>query len=413
MALARRRSYAIARWRELNWRSRARLDLSGAALSGAKLPGVDLSHDDLSGVDLTSADLHGANLTGAKLESAYLSRSNLSWSNLREAHLRGVSLVRANLKGSNLQGVDLGAADLSWADLSMADLTGANLSEADLTGSVLAQADLTGASLCRATMTSTDLDIANLDRVDLRLASLVHASLDGTLLSSVRLEMTLFGDCDMSRVLGLESARHDGPSIIGLDTLLRSRGMLPGPFLLGAGVPAALMEIHARAGLATSGCSHILLMGSVKDAPFIKRLEQDLRAFGLACWRLLVDDEEALLHDGAFPPVQRLAYYDQKLLVCSQSSLESPYGWRFFEQVASSRSRPGAQGKGIIPLTLDRSLAAKPGRLCDDLRSRPDVDFTRWEQDGVYEEQLKKLVAMLKYGEGPARPDEPLSPVGN
>jgi uncharacterized protein YjbI with pentapeptide repeats len=413
VALARRRSFAIARWREEHWRSRARLDLSGAYLSGAKLPGADLAHDDLGGVDLTSADLHGANLSGTNLEAAHLSRANLSRARLPGANLKGVSLVRANLKGSNLQGVDLSEADLSYADLSLTDLSRANLAHADLTGADLSQSDLSGACLCQAVMTTTNLDIANLDRADLRRAALVRASLDGTLLSHVRLEMTLFGDCDLSRVLGLASAQHSGPSIVGLDTLVRSGGSLSPDFLRQAGLPPVLAGLQDQLGQGSSRHPRVLLVGSIKDAGFIGRLLGDLRGLGLACWTQPVDDEEALLSDGVFPPAQRLAYYDQMVLVCSQHSLESPFGWRFFEQVtlpSSSSYSMGAHRRPVFVLSLDTNLRHKPGQLCDGLGGSPGVDFSGWEQDPAYRQGLDTLVGMLRGGGSTGQSSTPSAP---
>ena len=67
VAIAKRRTFAIARWRAREFQSRPRLDLSGAYLSGIKMPGVDLGYDDLTQIDLTSADLRHANFVGARL----------------------------------------------------------------------------------------------------------------------------------------------------------------------------------------------------------------------------------------------------------------------------------------------------------------------------------------------------------
>ena len=412
VALAKRNSFAIARWREQNWRRRARLDLSSAYLSGVKLPSVDLAHDDLSSIDLTNADLHGANLSGTNLQQAFLSRSNLAWVNLLNANLKGASLVRANLKGAVLRGAALSHADLSYADLSLADLSGANLQGADLTQVNLFQADLTGATLGRTNLTAATLDIANLSGVDLRHASLVHTSLDGTLLAGARLELTLFGDCDLGRVLGLSSTRHHGPSIIGLDTLIRSKGLIPASFLRESGVPEALIHLQGQMKANQMDISRVLLVGSVEDSAFIQRVQADLRAAGLSCWYLGVDDEEGLLEDGGSPTAQRLDYYDQMVLVCSEHALESPYGWRVFEQIMQSKALDNSRANRVIPLGLDRGLQGKPGKLCEALRRQPVVDFTDWQQQCGYDLALERLVEALKEKPVPFQPElGPLSPV--
>ena len=114
--------------------------------------------------DLTGADLSGANLGGANLR-------------------------RAELSGANLRRAKLGDANLSGAKLTGADLTGANLNGADLTG-----ADLTGAKL-------------GADLSDGRDANMME---------------TVFGNVDLTSVIGLETCEHYGPSIIDHRTLERS-----------------------------------------------------------------------------------------------------------------------------------------------------------------------------------------------
>jgi hypothetical protein len=381
-------------------------------LSGAKLAGVDLSHDDLSGIDLTSSDLHHANLSGTHLPSAHLSRSNLAWANLQYANLRGVSLVRANLKGALLQNADLQDADLSYADISLADLTGANLSGANLTQAILLQADLSLASLNRAILTGTQLDLANLTQVDLRGASLVHVALDGTLFTGAHMEMTLLGDCDLSGALDLESVQHHGPSIVGLDTLMRSRGMIPVAFLRQAGVPRTFIDVQSQLDCNALDCCRVLLVGSVKDSAFIEQLQSDLRASGLACWHLPVDDEEALLKDESFPAAQRLTCYDQIVLVCSHHSLDSPYVWRIFEQFL----QPGPLGvnhnRAIVPVSLDKSLLARSGGLWEELRKQATVDLSTWQEDGAYRRGLDELTTLFQTESKPRQVEEPPSPLG-
>ena len=98
VAVAKRRTYAIARWRARFFQSRERLDLSGAYLSGVKMPGVDLAYDDLTEIDLTSADLHNGNFTGAALRDAHLSRCNLSRSIFTDSRAVGAFFTRSDLR---------------------------------------------------------------------------------------------------------------------------------------------------------------------------------------------------------------------------------------------------------------------------------------------------------------------------
>ena len=153
-----------------------------------------------------------------------------------------------DLSGGNLNNADLRGADLSNCDLAFATLVGANLAGADLTEADLTMADLTDANLSGARLNAACLDIANLTRCDLRRASLVRTRLDGALLHDGVVDMTLFADCDLSVTLELESLRHQGPSIVGADTLARSGGAISQVFLQSAGVPPGFIDFVARNG---------------------------------------------------------------------------------------------------------------------------------------------------------------------
>jgi hypothetical protein len=61
--------------------------------------------------------------------------------------------------------------------------------------------------------------------------------LDGASLEAANIGDTVFGNVNLSATKGLESVIHQGPSTIGLDTIYRSQGKIPEPFLRGAGVP--------------------------------------------------------------------------------------------------------------------------------------------------------------------------------
>ena len=245
VAVAKRRAFAIARWRAQFFQRRERMNLSGAYLSGVRMPGVDLAYDDLTEIDLTSADLRNANFTGASLQLAHLSRCNLTRATFTDSHAAGASFIRSDLRGCNLDNADLRGADLSNCDIAFATLVGANLAGANLTETDLTMADLTGANLSGARLNSACLDVANLTGCDLRRTSLVRTRLDRTLLQDCVVEMTLFGDCDLSSVLALDTIRHEGPSIVGADTLARSAGCITEVFLRAAGVPADFIDGRA------------------------------------------------------------------------------------------------------------------------------------------------------------------------
>ena len=400
-ALAKQGSQAIARWREEHYWRRKRLDLSGASLSGARLVNADLSRDDLSRIDLTNADLRRADLSRASLQSAHLWRSNLAHSNLTGADLTGATLGRTDLSGSSLQGADLRRADLALADLSGANLASANLAGANLTGANLSWASLHEADLRNAKMTSTDLTMADLTGVDLRGAHLVRAVLDSAVLSKAVLEITLFADCDMGRIIGLENVIHAGPSIIGLDTLARSRGLIPPVFLYRAGVARALIDAQDQFRVSAQMEPRILLVGSYQDGGLVRRLQTDLRSSGVPCWSMEPDDESALLANE--DPLGRAIFYDRLVLVCSTHSLENPHTSRFFNQLAGNEAT--GMGQIILPVATDDLLYTREDRLCQALRQLAILDLRGWEKEEVYRRGVEQLMEALSKQGSPASRD--------
>lgn len=134
--------------------------------------------------------------------------------------LRGANLRKVVCGGANLVHTDLSGADLSLADLSGAEMLNANLSRTNLRETTLQNAFLGGADLREA---------------NLAWANLKHARIIGT----------ISADVDLSLTKGLDYVQHRGPSTIGIDTMLRSKGNIPEGFLRGAGVPDAFI-IYAR-----------------------------------------------------------------------------------------------------------------------------------------------------------------------
>jgi uncharacterized protein YjbI with pentapeptide repeats len=396
VAIAKRRTFAIARWRAREFQSRPRLDLSGAYLSGIKMPGVDLGYDDLTQIDLTSADLRHANFVGARLRGAHLSRCNLNRANFADSHAAEATFLRSNLRGSNLDNADLRGADLSNCDIAFATLVGANLAGADLTEADLTMADLTGANLSGAKLSAACLDVANLTRCDLRRATLVRTRLDRTLLEDVVLDMTLFADCDLSAALGLETLRHDGPSMVGADTLARSNGGIPESFLRPAGVPPEFIDSQAGSGDQTIPHRRVLLIGSVADDTVVRWLETELRSLGLQCWSLLADDEEAAYNTSVIPPMSRFKDFDRVALLCSRGALESPACWRLYQEIMQRQATSAARRSYVAALAMDDCLDNDGDELYRQLKGGPTARLrARKDRVGGYRRDLPGVLTTL------------------
>lgn len=420
VALAKAGANAIARWRELNHvipnvgithtlnyrledRStsevfdpefvygRPKLDLSGAFLSRAKLAGADLAYDELNSVDLTSCNLRMAELQGANLHAAHLSRSNLAHAILTRANMSGCFLTRSNLSRCNLQSADLMGADLSSSDMTYADLEGANLSRTNLTSADLTGANLNGANLRNATLSATIFKQADLTGADLRGASIIKADLESAVFFETVLGITTFVNCDLSMVMGLEFARHTGPSTIGMDTLAKSGGLIPRKFLEEAGVAAPLIEAQDSLAGVKRGFPSVLTIGAMGDETLAERLRESLRAAQIPCWSIEADDESAL-QSGAIILADTI-YFDRLVLLCTASSLESPQARRYMSELAGEKGPDS--GRNIITLAADTLFDHSQDVLCVQLKQGAVVDFRGWEDDGVFETAVASLIDVL------------------
>src|SRR4030095_690062 len=122
----------------------------------------------------------------------------------------------ANLVGANLNGADLSGANLSGANIASATLVGANLSGAIIDRAELSRADLKSAKLLGVNLSDTNLL--------------------GTCFLLAAVGGTIFGNTDLSKVVGLMDVSHYGPSHISTTTLALSKGKIPEIFLRGCGL---------------------------------------------------------------------------------------------------------------------------------------------------------------------------------
>ena len=283
--IVRQGSDAINTWRSAH--PAQRLDLSGADLPLAKLAEVDLSRANLSMTNLLEADLSGTLLYGADLSHSIISG----------AHLAQADLFEANLTDAILSGADLFAANLSQANLARVDLSATECYITDLSGAALGQADLSYATL----------DRANLSR---------------TVFSGATFNETVFADCDLSVALGLDAVRHEGPSTLGLDTVIRSRGQIPPAFLRGVGVPDSVSAYVRSLNTEAPPFYTCFISYSSRDQEFARRLYADLQLRGVRCWTF---PETSTVGRRVWKKADRaIRVYDKLLVICSGNSLQNP-----------------------------------------------------------------------------------------
>ena len=198
-----------------------------------------------------------------------LGDADLNEEDLGNAKLAGAILIDAKLRSTNLSGADLRGADLNGANLSGANLNGANLFGANFVGANLSMAHLVGANLSRA----------HLGHANLRGAYLMGADMTGAGLLS-----TIFAGTDFRHIKGLDLCRHYGPSTVGIDAIVESKGEIPEGFLRCCGVPEQIIAYARSLVLEPIQFYSCFISYSNKDLEFAVRVNSDLRAQNLRSW---------------------------------------------------------------------------------------------------------------------------------
>jgi uncharacterized protein YjbI with pentapeptide repeats len=340
-----------------------RLWQAAEAQDRSKEAPLHLHEAHLGGAHLRGADLHGATLYKADLYAVDLREAHLGQAILCEADLRWAFLIKANVLGANLWG-----ANLHWARLGQADLREATLYKADLT-----QADLT-----RATLTGAHLDMANIG-------------------------WTTLANVDLSTALKLETAQHEGPSSIDIDTLYRSQGNIPEVFLRGAGVPEDFITyIKSLVGHPFEFYSCFISYSS-KDQEFAERLHADLQNKGVRCWFAPEDIQGGRkLHEQID---QAIRLHERLLLILSTDSMQSEW---VKTEIAKARQREVREKRQVLfPMRLVSFEALRDWECFDadtgkdsarEIREYFIPDFSNWKNHDAYQMAFQRLLRDLKAG---------------
>lgn len=311
---------AVARWREEH--PGENFDLNASYMSHARIPQVDLSGSDIRDSDFMGAMLRRSNLSGCFMNSVHMYRANLREANLSDVLMNGANLRGADLRDANLENANLDRSIFSDADLTGANLSGANLSRCNLDRTNLTNCNLTGVNFNGAALTRTNLTNANVQDSDFYEAILNTVNLSGAQFAGSILGYTVFQNCDLSSAQGLDQIRHDAPSSLGMDSMLRSAGKLPDDFILGVGLPQSLLEFQKSLAQAPALSGDYFISCADADVPFARQLQTNLRASGIRCWLFPENARGSALVDrrssSQEEEVERwVRHYDKLLLVCS------------------------------------------------------------------------------------------------
>ena len=298
--------------------------------------------------------------------------------------------ITPDLSGANFIGAELSEADfnhtnLSWANLSMTNLSGASFFMANLKGGALFNANLSGADLRRTELYGLVLGDGE-----------VH-------IENSQMGGTTFADVDLTRVKGLESVVHSGPSTIGIDTIYRSKGNIPEVFLRGAGVPEQFITYMRSLAANPIEFYSCFISCSTKDQQFDQRLHADLQNKNVRCWFAKHDMQSGQkVHEQIDQAIQM---HEKLLLILSSDSMKSEW---VKTEIAKARKREVREDKQVLfPVRLV-SLETIRDWECFDADTGKDSareirgffipDFSDWKDHGRYQEAFERLLQDLKAG---------------
>ena len=341
---------------------------------------------------LMGADLSGIDLACAELSQARLDNANLNGADLSGARLTGTSLVQASLTRASLASADLRWADLSEAQLTEARLEVANLRSADLRKAVLIRASLYRTNLGNANMSGADLTEADFREADLGDTNFSGAKLLSSNFSGASISRTIFGANDLSVAIGLESVRHIGPSVVGTDTVFRSKGKIPESFLRDCGVPNdfIIYMTSLRGPMEFHSC---FISYSTWDQNFVESLYAGLQEEGVRCW---FAPEDLKIGDRFQERIEEsIRACDKLLVVLSKRSVES--AWVEREVQAAFEKERKHRTSVLLPVRLDNAVMDCPRAWAAEVRRTRHIgDFRKWKDHDSFQKSLDRLLRDLK-----------------
>jgi hypothetical protein len=342
---------------------------------------------------------------------------NLKNVNFASTNLRGACLSCADLRGARFNCADLSFADLRLATVDLAQFREAKLKAVKLGGLNAAHADLRGADLEYSDLSGANLTAADLSQSNLKSVNLTDATLNGADLSQSLLQWSLLANVDLSQVKGLEAVQHYGGSSIGMDTIERSQGRLPEPFLQGCGFSALEIEYVklAAPGLEAEQVNMIVerirqirLQGGgqsgscfigfdLQDEEFARQLHADLQRNGIPCWFVPVHRK---FGNPLRPTLDRQRRLREKLVVIlSETCIENQ--WIGEEVEAALQEESEGNRLVVLPVQLDDAVMQSQEDWAAHLkRVRPIGDFRQWKDPAHYQRAFQKLLKVLRAVQG-------------
>tara|TARA_B100000029_G_scaffold468941_1_gene506379 strand:+ start:3039 stop:4283 length:1245 start_codon:yes stop_codon:yes gene_type:complete len=385
---------AVAKWREEN--PTTTMDLSEAYMSHTRLPQVDLSASDLRNSDFMGAMLRRANFSRSYMNPCHLYRADLREANLSNTLLSGANLRGADLRKANLEGANLDRAILSDCNFEGANLKGANLSRTNIDRANMKDADLSGAYFGGSRIKRSNFDNTNLTGSDLFEANLDTVTFDGADFSEGILGYTVFQNCDLSTVSNLDSIRHDAPSTMGVDSLLKSSN-LPDSFMKGIGVTDSFIEL-SKSIVREGNAPECYISCTSEHNEYAVKLQAALRDRGIVCWLFSEDARGNALVDrrstSEEEEIERwVRHYDKLIVVTTEEAFSNEV---IRNDVVSGKEKQMTDDNWLLYLVSPNGeIMESRNRFIRTLRTENTIFVIDFES-GESSDNLDKLAETMK-----------------
>ncbi len=204
---------------------------------------------------------------------------------------------------------------------------------------------------------------------------------------------TVLTQIDLSMVIGLETIRHGGPSILDLETVILPLGSARELFLRGVGIRETMIEYYDAIYTQPIQFHSCFISYTQADYLMAKQLYDDLQRVGIRCWFSPHDLQPGDYYRKRIDRAIQLQ--DKLILLLSQQSIAS--GWVEYE-VTQALAREGEENRIILfPLRLDELVMHTSQPWARAIRrSRHIGDLTCWKDEQAYQQVLTQIIKDLK-----------------
>lgn len=342
-------------------------------------------------------------------------------------NLQGADLTRThktytgyNFAGANFQGASLTLRHFIDCDFTEANLTSLSAQASYWRNAKLVRAEITGdlvlANFYGADLSGAAFHSVGLPDAEMRYVRLNHSKFAGYL-SQTHINSWTIIDSDLSGLMNAPGGFHEFPSNVDIATLQKTaRGLGGNPekaaqlavFFRDCGLPQEIVSVFDQwATKKPPGDSpparerdyfSCFISYSHADKAFVKQLHDYLVLRGVQCW---LDDHEIVPGADLFDEIDRgVRNWDKVIIVCSKSSLKSPWVDRELEKALLKEEElwrlRGHRVPVVIPLDLDGYVWQWAGGKASVIRSRHIADFSKRTQDtDAFSERFELLIRAL------------------